>query len=244
MTLTGKLDYEGDTARIEGDSQASRKMLPAAAKWCAGRLKKGMIVGCELVPDGDKHGWISKIYEHKQESQTCTSPAAPAGAGLNPDVRSAPKTIKGTVSSVNAEKRIFIVEDTDGITHGFSFPAEIDVLVKKQKPGWFVEATYRTQGDRELLSDVKYAERPAGMQRKGGAGNFQPKKPRITVSATVNLQNYENIKVEVEGASADECNKILIDTLKGYAKNPAYVTTKDMIDTYLARVMNMEKGGK
>ena len=40
-----------------------------------------------------------------------------------------------------------------------------------------MEVTYRTQGDRELLSDVKYAERPAG-QRKGGYGGGRPYTPR------------------------------------------------------------------
>ncbi|MGA9622047.1 hypothetical protein [Methanoregula sp.] len=64
MTITGKLDFEGDVARIDDKNY---KMLSAAARWCAERLKKGMIVDAELIPDGDKKGWISKIYEHKGE---------------------------------------------------------------------------------------------------------------------------------------------------------------------------------
>jgi hypothetical protein len=182
-------------------------------------------------------GFGQPVQQGEKKPDCTSTPNTPAGAGLNPDVRSSPKTLKGTVSSINTAKSVLIVEDTDGITHGFSYPAELDVLVNKQKPGWFVEVTYRTQGDRELLTDVKYAERPAG-QKRGGPGNWAPKKPRVTISATVNLQNYENIKVEVEGATADECTKILIDTLNGFAKNPAYVSTRDMIQSYMARVLN------
>jgi len=66
-----------------------------------------------------------------------------------------------------------------------------------------------------------------------------PANIRVTISATVNLQNYENIKVEVEGSSADECTKILIDTLNGFARNPAYSATREMIDGYMARVLNV-----
>lgn len=213
MTLTGKLsDFEGDVARI---NDIPKKMLPAAAKWCNDRLKKGMTIDYDVVEDGEHKGWIAKLWERKAAPVTdiagdaveraqekmakagfgqptqqggkgsCTSPNTPADAGLNSDVRSASKTLKGSISSVNAAKKILIVEDTDGITHGFAYPVELDVLINKQKPGWFVEVTYRTQGDRELLSDVKYAERPANM-RKGGSGwKSQPRneKPMIYESA-------------------------------------------------------------
>ena len=56
---------------------------------------------------------------------------------------------------------------------------------------------------------------------------------RVTVGGTINLQNYENIKVEVEGNSAEECTRILVDTLNGFATNPAYSTTRDLIQSYM-----------
>ena len=192
MTLTGKLDFEGDTARIEGDSQASRKMLPAAAKWCADRLKKGMIVDAELVPDGDKHGWISKIYEHKQEEKKdCTSTSTPAGAGLNPDVRSGPKKIEGEIIAIDPGKRTMALRSLDEkgyeITTLFVWreARDLDQTAQKQKPGWYVCATYEAQGDRNLMIDVRYADRPANMRRQGGNGGnrggrqFQPRNERL-----------------------------------------------------------------
>ena len=169
------------------------------------------------------------------------APIIDADNPLKPDVRSNPMIVKGTISNVNTTKKILVIEDVDGIIHGFNYLAELEILAQKQKPGWFVEVTYRVQGDRELLSDVKYSDRPAG-QQKGKQGNWQPKKPRITIAATVNLQNYENIKVEVEANSAEECTKILIDTLNRFATNPNYSTTRDMIQSFMARVLNTQTG--
>ena len=138
-------------------------------------------------------GKITKIWEDKGDQQPasaagntekCTSPGTPADQPLNADVRSAPKTLKGSVTSVNTAKSLLVIEDTEGITHGFAYTAELDILVKKQKPGWFVEVTYRTQGDRELLSDVKYADRPAGQKKggySGGGYKSQPHNDRIIV---------------------------------------------------------------
>jgi len=184
MTLTGKLDFEGDTARIEGDSQASRKMLPAAAKWCADRLKKGMIVDAELVPDGDKHGWISKIYEHKNEAKqpantgTCTSTGSPAPA--DPD---RPKSVEGQIMFIDHPAHKITVKDRTGKTHDFIWPASVKMENNKGEPlkqWWFVKVTGEKSGDLWKLTDHTYFKRPDDWPfGKGGGGGGQPRNERL-----------------------------------------------------------------
>ena len=187
MTLTGKLDYEGDTARIEGDSQASRKMLPAAAKWCADRLKKGMIVDCELVPDGDKHGWISKIYEHKLEGQACTSPATPANnTPVKPSNDGLPKTVEGQIVFIDHPAHKITVKDKTGKTHDFVWPATAKMANNKGEPlkqWWFVKVTGEPSGDLWKLTDHTYFKRPDDWPFAKGAsgGGGQPRNERLIV---------------------------------------------------------------
>lgn len=58
---------------------------------------------------------------------------------------------------------------------------------------------------------------------------------RVTIGTTVNIGNHEFIKVEVEGASSQQCKSILVDTLNGMASKSE--VTKDMIQAYVKRVM-------
>ena len=65
----------------------------------------------------------------------------------------------------------------------------------------------------------------------------------IKISATVNLQNYENIKVEVDGPAEDreQMVEFLDDTLTQFGRNnPA---TSDLIDSFRARVLKKKGDG-
>lgn len=61
---------------------------------------------------------------------------------------------------------------------------------------------------------------------------------RVTIAATVNLQNYENITVEVVADDAVTAKAVLIDTLNNLASRPAYKETRELIQGYLARVLD------
>lgn len=63
------------------------------------------------------------------------------------------------------------------------------------------------------------------------------KRPRITISTTVNLQNYENIRVEVEGNTKEECRKMITDALNSFGKK--HEATRQYIDSYLLRVFGV-----
>jgi hypothetical protein len=68
-----------------------------------------------------------------------------------------------------------------------------------------------------------------------------PQGMRVTIAATVNLLNYENIKVEIEGDDAETCKSVLIGTLNSLAVNPAHSQTRDLIRGYMARVLNVKE---
>lgn len=159
------------------------------------------------------------------------------------------KKVSGQVQTIDTAKRALTIlsyEEMDGkkcpITTALKWTPGLDGKMGKLKEKFF--QTFLYQG--EQIDDAHYFAKPADWpqqqhENKGGQ-NWQPRKPRVTIAATINLQNYENIKVEVEANSAEESTKILIDTLKGFATNPNYKATREMIDSYLARVLN--QGGQ
>jgi len=64
----------------------------------------------------------------------------------------------------------------------------------------------------------------------------------LTIGGTINLTNYENIKVELEGPAEDRAEMVefLDDTLAQFGRcNPA---TSDLIDSYRARVLKKKEG--
>lgn len=165
----------------------------------------------------------------------------------------------GQIVSIDHTKRTVLVlsyEEMDGKKCPIQTPLGWKETLGKDKEPVGIHAKMLKLKDRFFttlihidgsIDDVHYFAKPADWpQQQGHTGsgqNWQPKKPRVTIAATVNLQNYENIKVEVEGSGAEECTKILVDTLNGFATRPEYSTTRDMIQSYMARVLNVPKGG-
>jgi phage recombination protein Bet len=62
-TVVGKLDYDGDIARIEGDSVPTRKMIAKVAAFLKARPMKGKNVVAQIIEEGDKAGWIEHVQE-------------------------------------------------------------------------------------------------------------------------------------------------------------------------------------
>jgi hypothetical protein len=62
-TVIGKLDYDGDTARIEGDSVPTRKIIAKVAAFLKARPLKGKDVVAQIIEEGDKAGWIEHVQE-------------------------------------------------------------------------------------------------------------------------------------------------------------------------------------
>lgn len=60
-TVIGKLDYENDVARIEGDAVPTRKMLAKVAAFLRAKPMKGQQVVAQIIEEGEHAGWIERI---------------------------------------------------------------------------------------------------------------------------------------------------------------------------------------
>ncbi|MCK9591442.1 MAG: hypothetical protein M0Q91_05465 [Methanoregula sp.] len=207
--------------------------------WCEYTLKDGKVSKISKIknnPQGTPAGRKGVVdvagdaVDKAKEKMAKAGFGQPAEQGKPTD--GLPKTVEGKLSVINTEARTFNLWREDFKITISWIPSQ-DSLMAKFKQWDKVKVTYEVGTPNRLVDIVNIASKK---------GDWQPKKPRVTIAATVNLQNYENIKVEVEGNNAEECTKILIDTLNGFAKNPAYSTTRDMIQSYLMRVLNT-KGG-
>jgi len=127
----------------------------------------------------------------QQSGGSCTSPAAPAESPLTPDKRSGPQKSAGEIVAVDLAKHTMALKNADGIITGYVWreSSDINQTMQKQKVGWYVGVTYEAQGDRLVLTDIHYEERPANMRRgnssgagyKGGGRSYQPKNERAII---------------------------------------------------------------
>jgi len=104
-TVIGKFDYEGDEARIEGDSVTSRKMIAKVAAFLKARPLKGKNVVAQIIEKGDKAGWIEHVQEVPLESDTGYRSKCNQGVET---------TVTGTFKGINKFNQIGI-EDRKGI---------------------------------------------------------------------------------------------------------------------------------
>lgn len=242
-TVDITLSKEGTISKI---AKARKSTTPPEQFTTADRMKKaGFTVPNqsssspkEVMSESDVAALKARADEAQRERAHAEEMAAkskeakekPKETPLNADVRSKPMTFNGTVSSSNPSKRILVIEDVDGITHGINYTAELDFDVQKQKPGWFVEITYCIRGDQELLMGVKYAERPANLKKKWGSGGGKPFTPRnekiivmqssLKVCAdlfqyctTPDTQDYEAACDRVYNTALAMTERIMIDTV-------------------------------
>lgn len=176
-TVIGKLDYEGDVARIEGDSVPTRKMLTKVAAFLKAKPLKGKTIVAQIIEEGEKGGWIERIEELplKQEGPACTSPAAPASPAL--------KTVEGQITFVDPAAHKITVKDRAGASHTFVWPPTLHDKMSQQKQWWFIRVTGEHQADVDLwkLVSTDFFKRPddwpAGNGGKGFGGN-RPYTPR------------------------------------------------------------------
>lgn len=177
MTLTGKLsDFEGDVARI---NDVPKKMLPAAAKWCNDRLKKGMTIDYDVVEDGEKKGWISKLWERKaypssgdktadqiaKEREDYNAKAAKAGFNVppqqqgnnqssctSPDKPAANgiKTVEGQIVLLDKPAHKITIKTRDGQQHSFVWTPALDAEFGKLNQWWFTKVTGEHEADFDI----------------------------------------------------------------------------------------------
>jgi hypothetical protein len=192
MTLTGVLtDYEGDVARI---NDQPKKMLPAASKWCHDRLKKGMVIDYDLVDDGEKKGWIAKLWERKVvptdgerlRSAGFNTPNEPPPKKESPDMP-ALKTVEGQIIVLDVPAHKVVLKTKDGQQHGFTWPPALNDQMAKLKQWFFVKLTGEHEKEFDIwrLTAQEYFKRPddwPAPAHKGGG--FQPRNDKAIILQT------------------------------------------------------------
>ena len=84
----------------------------------------------------------------------------------------------GKIASIDLTKRTIVLMDKDSILHPYKVPEALDIILQKQKQGWYVKIT----SEGESAKRIEYAPRPADWPfQKGQGKQYQPRNERLIV---------------------------------------------------------------
>ena len=83
----------------------------------------------------------------------------------------------GKIAVIELPKRHLVVMDKDSILHPYTCVEPLDVVLQKQKVGYFVKVTV----DGDLCKKIEYAPRPADWPFKAAGKPFVPRNERLIV---------------------------------------------------------------
>ena len=63
----------------------------------------------------------------------------------------------GRIISTDVQKRQIVITDKDSILHPYNVPESLDIILQKQRAGWYVKIT--SEGD--LVKRIEFAQKPA-----------------------------------------------------------------------------------
>jgi hypothetical protein len=89
-----------------------------------------------------------------------------------------PEETIGKITTIDPIKGTLVIDSWDGkfmSTHPFHIVPELDLVLKKQKPGYFVQITH----EGELAKNIKFANKPDNWPQ--GKGNFKPRNEKPTI---------------------------------------------------------------
>jgi hypothetical protein len=194
-TVIGKIDYDGDIARIEGDSVPTRKMISKVAVFLKARPMKGKDVVAQIIEEGDKAGWIEHVQELPLDEkmkkagfgQPTPGPASAEqkeGEPANPSANTGLKTVEGQITFIDPAAHKITVKDRAGASHTMIWPPALHDKMSQQKQWWFVKITGEHQEDVDIwkLISVEFFKRPddwPASQHGGGGWKGQPRNERL-----------------------------------------------------------------
>jgi hypothetical protein len=121
--------------------------------------------------------------------------------------------IIGKITTIDPVKGTLVVDSWDGkymSTHPFHIMPELDVVLRKQKPGYFVQISH----DGELARGIKFANKPADWPQ--GKGNFKPRNERLIV-VQVLVKAYTDLVLmsfNPENMDFDIARKLVLDAVE------------------------------
>jgi hypothetical protein len=143
--------------------------------------------------------------------------------------------MNGKVASIDLVKKALGLKDELGVIHYYKWDTEpLQEYFAKQKVGFYQTVKYLP--NTYLIKGAHYWPEGKDVFAKldQGQGKFPPRKPRYTMGFTIAIAQYENVKLEVEGASPDECKQGLIALMDTIA--PGHEPTREMVQKFKTRV--------
>ena len=83
----------------------------------------------------------------------------------------------GKIASIDLTKRTIVLMDKDSILHPYKVPEALDMILQKQKQGWYVKIT----SEGESAKRIEYAPRPADFPQ-GNKAFQKPRNERLIVT--------------------------------------------------------------
>jgi hypothetical protein len=197
LTVIGKLDYEGDEARIEGDSVSSRKMIAKVVSFLTikdnklGGSLKGKNVVAQIVDEGKYAGWIERVEELPLEDKMKKAgfgQPTPGSAPSTEPAKSAPgkeggpglKAVEGQIVSIDKPAHKITLKDRAGESHTFVWGPGLDADFQKLEQWWFCKVTGEYLPDVEIWKAISqgFFKRPDDWPKSGGSGGGKYSQPR------------------------------------------------------------------
>lgn len=119
----------------------------------------------------------------------------------------------GKITTIDPVKGVLVIDSWDGkfmSTHPFHIVPELDVVLRKQKPGYFVQITH----EGELAKNIKFANKPDNWPQ--GKGTFKPRNEKlivvqVLVKAYTDLYTHSMIPDEVDFNAG---RKVILDAVE------------------------------
>jgi hypothetical protein len=82
----------------------------------------------------------------------------------------------GRIISTDVQKRQIVIVDKNQILHPYKVPESLDIILQKQRPGWYVKVT----SQEDLVKRIDFAQKPADWPQ-GGKAYQKPRNERLIV---------------------------------------------------------------
>jgi len=96
----------------------------------------------------------------------------------------------GKIAVIELPKRHLVVMDKDSILHPYTCVEPLDVVLQKQKVGYFVKVTV----DGDLCKKIEYAPRPADWPFKVAGKPFVPRNEHLIVHQTTYKECCDTVR--------------------------------------------------
>jgi hypothetical protein len=99
--------------------------------------------------------------------------------------------LKGKVSAIDVQKRQLTMKDELAVLHIYQWTAELDVVMQKWKPGYYLDLKY--DADTYIIKAAKYWQEGKDVFPKDSGKAFQPKRNERLIVVQVLIKAYTDL---------------------------------------------------